>query len=244
MGEQHQHATGPGSGHHDAGHEHAGHDHPGHDLGAGHERSRFDEQAATWDDDPAALRRADEVAAAIVERVPLRPAWVALDFGAGTVQLSLRLADRVAEIDLVDTSTGMLAVAAERIAGRPGLRTVGCDLTSEPAPRPHYDLVVASMSLHHVPDLAGILAAFTRLLTPGGWLAVADLAADPQGDFHAHLSDFHGHHGFDPDDLGGRLTRLGWSEVGHVPVGTIVRGEGDQAREFGVNLLTGRAPQG
>lgn len=225
---------------HDHSHLHHSHDRPYGDE----ERRRFDEAAATWDD-PATVAFADLVATTILESVPVDPAWVVLDFGAGTGLLGTRLANHVAEVDLVDTSSGMAAVARERAAaraaaGQPGVRVVEVDLTAEPAPREHYDLVAASLSLHHVADVDRVLGVFAGLLSPGGWVAIADLAADPHGEFHAGIDHFSGHHGFDPADLVDRLTALGFAELSHRPCGSVRRERDGRFRDFPVNLVTGR----
>lgn len=231
---------------HDHGHrDHAGPHHGHSDHGSPHqERQHFDEAAATWDDDPAKVSFADGVASAIVATVPLDPAWVAMDFGAGTGLLGLRLADHVAEVDLVDTSAGMAAVARDRAAartaaGRPGVTVAAIDLMAEPAPREHYDLVAASLSLHHVPDLAGIIARFAQLLAPGGWIAIAELAADPHGEFHSGVEHFSGHHGFEPTELERQLAGVGFTELSHQPCGSVRRESGGAFRDFAVNLVTG-----
>jgi hypothetical protein len=44
----------------------------------------FDEQAATWDEDPAKVERSAVVAAAIIATVPLSSATRMLEYGAGT----------------------------------------------------------------------------------------------------------------------------------------------------------------
>ncbi|MFW6599767.1 methyltransferase [Propionibacteriaceae bacterium Y2011] len=217
---------------HDHGHSH---DHPGD------EAAHFDAAAATWDE-PDKVQQAAHLAAAIRDRVPLEPTWVALDFGAGTGLLSVRLAASVAEIDMVDTSTGMLTAAEQRRVEHPNLRAVRRDLTTEPAPREHYDLITASLSLHHVPDVAGVLDRFTELLTPGGWVAIAELAADGTDDFHSHRDDFTGHHGFEPAELVGDLTARGFESVGHVRYATIAREVDGRSKDFAVHLITGRAP--
>ena len=74
------------------------------------------------------------------------------------------------------------------------------DLESGSAPDERFDLVVASLVLHHVHDIPRVLAGFRDLLDPGGHVAIADLDTE-DGSFHAQVHDFDGHPGFDRDQI-------------------------------------------
>ena len=173
----------------------------------------FDEKAATWDDDPAKVERARAVAAAILEGVPLDGNERLLEYGAGTGLVTEALRDAVGPVTLADTSAGMReAMQAKVAAGTiPDARIWDLDLSVAPAPEgERFDLVVTVMTLHHIHDLGPVLAAFAALLEEGGHLCVADLEAE-DGSFHS--DDFHGHHGFERDDLASQLAAAGFSDV-------------------------------
>jgi 2-polyprenyl-3-methyl-5-hydroxy-6-metoxy-1,4-benzoquinol methylase len=207
-----------------------------------HEHKRFDDEAATWDDDPGHEKRQVAVAQAITEAVALRPRMKAVDVGGGTGRLSILLADLVGSVVVTDPSAGMVRVAQERIeaAGLSDrLRAVQADLTTDRLDG-SYDVVWSSMALHHVEDLDGLLRSVADLLVDGGRLCNADLDADPDGAFHADKVDFAGHHGFDRHLLGEQLARAGFADVSFVDATTILKGD----REFGVFLCTAtRAPR-
>jgi ubiquinone/menaquinone biosynthesis C-methylase UbiE len=201
-----------------------------------HEHQRFDDEAATWDDDPGHEERQVAVARAIEKAVNLTPRMSAVDVGGGTGRLSILLAGRVGSVVVTDPSAGMVQVARERIeaAGRSDrLRAVQADLTRDRLDGA-YDVVWSSMALHHVQDLDGLLRSLAGLLVDGGRLAIADLDEDPDGAFHAEKLDFDGHHGFDRQRLAERLTRAGFTDVGFVDATTILKGD----RAFGVFLCT------
>ncbi|HET6667876.1 MAG TPA: class I SAM-dependent methyltransferase [Intrasporangium sp.] len=201
-----------------------------------HEHRRFDDEAATWDDDPEHERRQVAVARAIKEAVDLSPQMSALDVGGGTGRLSILLADQVGSVVVTDPSSGMVRVAHERIetAGLGDrLRAVQADLTTDRLDGT-YDVVWSSMALHHVQDLDALLRSVAGLLVPGGRLLIADLDEDPDGAFHADKVDFDGHHGFDRQRLAEQLARAGFGEVGFVDATTILKND----REFGVFLCT------
>jgi ubiquinone/menaquinone biosynthesis C-methylase UbiE len=75
----------------------------------------FDDKARTWDSDPIKRERALAVAAAIRQRVPLARDWRALEYGCGTGLLSFALHAELGQMTLADSSSGMLAVLAEKI---------------------------------------------------------------------------------------------------------------------------------
>lgn len=201
-----------------------------------HEHKRFDDEAATWDDDPGHEKRQVEVAEAIKAAAGLSPDMSAVDVGGGTGRLSILLADEVGSVIVTDPSAGMVEVARERIEAAglgDRLRAVRADLTTDRLEGVH-DVVWSSMALHHVPDLDALLRSLAGLLKQGGRLLIADLDEDPDGAFHAEKVDFDGHHGFDRHSLAAQLTRTGFGDVTFVDATTINKG----GRDFGVFLCT------
>jgi 2-polyprenyl-3-methyl-5-hydroxy-6-metoxy-1,4-benzoquinol methylase len=207
-----------------------------------HEHKGFDEEAATWDDDPGHEKRQVAVAQAIRDAVPLNAGMKAVDVGGGTGRLSILLADMVGAVVVTDPSAGMVQVARERIeaAGLSDrLRAVRADLTTDRLDGT-YDVVWSSMALHHVRDLDRLLRSVAALLVDGGRLCIADLDEDPDGAFHADRVDFDGHHGFDRQRLAEQLARAGFADVRFADVTTILKAD----REFGLFLCTAtKAPQ-
>ena len=172
----------------------------------------FDERAATWDDDPAKVERAGVVADAIAAAVPLGPATRLLEYGAGTGLVSQALQDRVGPVTLADTSEGMRAVMQAKLdAGSlAGARIWSLDLAGDDAPDEQFDLIVTVMALHHIADLARVLASFAALLAPDGHLCIVDLDHE-EGTFHGE--GFAGHHGFHRPELAERLAAAGFGPV-------------------------------
>ena len=201
-----------------------------------HEHRRFDDEAATWDDDPGHEARQVAVARTIEQALDLDCGMSALDVGGGTGRLSILLADHVGSALVTDPSAGMVQVARQRIeeAGLGDrLHAIQADLTTDRLAG-SYDVVWSSMAFHHVQDLEELLRSLAGLLVDGGRLAIADLDEDPDGAFHADKVDFDGHHGFDRARLAEQLACAGFGDVGFVDVTTIRKGD----REFGVFLCT------
>jgi SAM-dependent methyltransferase len=201
-----------------------------------HEHKGFDDEAATWDDDPGHEKRQVAVAEAIKQAVDLSPRMSAVDVGGGTGRLSILLADQVGSVVVTDPSAGMVQVARERIEAAglgDRLRAVQADLTTERL-EGTFDVAWSSMALHHVHDLDALLRSLAGMLVDGGRLLIADLDEDPDGAFHADKVDFDGHHGFDRQGLTEQLARAGFGDARFVEATTILKND----REFGIFLCT------
>ncbi len=172
----------------------------------------FDAKAKTWDADPVKQERALAVAAALRQRVPLARDWRALEYGCGTGLLSFALRAELGQITLADSSPGMLAVLAEKIAaaGLTHLHPLALDLLTDPPPAERHDLIYTLMTLHHVAAVDRLPRAFHDLPRPGGWLGIADLDRE-NGSFHG--GGFAGHHGFDRTALRAQLADAGFGEA-------------------------------
>jgi 2-polyprenyl-3-methyl-5-hydroxy-6-metoxy-1,4-benzoquinol methylase len=128
---------------------------------------------------------------------------------------------------------------AEKIAAQ-GVRNMTpakLDLLADPLPAQRFDLIVTSMTLHHVPDTDAILAVFHDLLNPGGYLCVADLDRE-DGSFHGIDVDVH--HGFDRADLARRAGAAGFTGVGFQTVFSIAKEHASGTRDYPVFLMTAR----
>jgi ubiquinone/menaquinone biosynthesis C-methylase UbiE len=201
--------------------------------------SDFDARAATWDDDPAKVKRAQAVADEIVARVPLSPKMRALEYGAGTGLLSFILRERLGDITLADVSDGMLAVAARKIevAGDSAMRAVKLDLLADRVPEHAFDIIYSLMTLHHIPDTASILERFRAALAAPGFLCIADLDTE-DGSFHG--AGFDGHLGFDRNELGKKARRAGFASVDFTTAFRMTKGSGNEQRTFPIFLMVAR----
>ena len=197
----------------------------------------FDAKAATWDADPVKVARATAVAGGIRRSVPLSRHMRAMEFGSGTGLLSFFLPPELGHITLVDSSEGMLAVAAQKIAdgGIDNMSPLRLDLATDPLPAQRFDLIFSLMTAHHVPDTARLLRDMHALLEPGGYLCIADLDAE-DGSFHGE--GFDGHRGFDRTHLGALTEQAGFGAVDFSTVFRMTRG--DPAREYPIFLMVCR----
>jgi ubiquinone/menaquinone biosynthesis C-methylase UbiE len=204
-------------------------------------QSRFDHAAATWDEQPARLAMTKDVAQTILTHVAVRADMTALDFGCGTGLVTLALQPYVQRIIGVDSSQGMLAKLQEKMQalGVTNVDTLQRDLTTElPPPGLCVDLIVSAMALHHIADIPHLLQALTGLLTPGGYLALADLDAE-DGSFHADMTGVH-HLGIDRTWLMAQLSALGYQEVSATTAHVVERPDAaGTPRRYPVFLVSG-----
>jgi tRNA (cmo5U34)-methyltransferase len=143
--------------------------------------------AATYD---AAIRRfipgyeamIGQVIAILDEALGEQP--LVVDLGAGTGALAGAILDAIprARVVLVDIDPDMLAVAASRVRAhgdRAELKRTSFDDALPPC-----DAIVASLALHHVPELPRKRALYTRIheaLRPGGVFLSADATVHDAG---------------------------------------------------------------
>ena len=199
----------------------------------------FDARAATWDDDPLKVERAQAVADAIVRNVALDRSMRALEYGCGTGLLSFMLRPRLGHITLADVSDGMLAVAAGKVAAAndAAMRTVKLDLAADALPDERYDVVYSLMTLHHIPDTDAILRRFHAVLAQPGWLCIADLDTE-DGSFHGPGVDVH--HGFDRAALAAKARAAGFASVEFTTAHVMTKAVDGQLKPFPIFLMVAR----
>jgi 2-polyprenyl-3-methyl-5-hydroxy-6-metoxy-1,4-benzoquinol methylase len=200
----------------------------------------FDKEAAQWDANPGRMKLAHDVADAIIREVLPTGEMDALDFGCGTGLVTMRLQPLVRSIKGMDSSRGMLAVLESKVRsqGLVNVRTKFLDLEHGGKVEGQYGLIVSSMTLHHVPDPAALIAQLSAALLPRGILAVADLDAE-DGSFHGDNTGVL-HLGFDRVLVKGLFEKTGLTAVREVTAAVVAKEiEGKGKREFPVFIIIG-----
>lgn len=203
--------------------------------------SRFDEAAKQWDSNPVRVALARGIGEAIQRTVPIQSNWRALDYGAGTGLLTLNLLPKVASITALDASRGMLDQLAGKIAAAriPNVRTQLWNLETEPFTQERFNLIVSSMTLHHLRDVPLVMKRLAATLNPGGWIALADLDTE-DGSFHGPANDVF-HQGFNRVDIANWLDAAGFSNVKLSDAYTVAKPSATgELRDYRVFLATGR----
>ena len=173
--------------------------------------NHFDIQAKEWDNDPSKIERAkvfaDQISGFIKQNNNLR----ALEFGCGTGALSFQLKDFFKTITLADSSQGMIDVLNAKIkqTGITNFFPLKIDEDNNIDTIGNFDVIYTSMTMHHVLDIEEVITKFNSILTPKGYLCIADLEKE-DGSFHDQHPNFIGHNGFHKEELTTILNRCGF----------------------------------
>jgi ubiquinone/menaquinone biosynthesis C-methylase UbiE len=94
-----------------------------------------------------------------------------LDVGCGDGFLAARLAPRVPHVVAIDVDAGVLGRARARFPAAPVTWCHG-DILTHPLEAESFDAVLVNAALHHLPDTRAALRRLSRLVRPGGTLAI------------------------------------------------------------------------
>ncbi len=112
---------------------------------------------------------------AFLENLPANRAS-ALDIGCGSGVLAAELSEHFEEVVGLDVSSEMLAIGRVK-RSLPSVTYVRMD-AAHIAFKRRFDFVCSANTYHHLKELAPALEAATRLVAPGGRLAILDNVSD------------------------------------------------------------------
>jgi predicted TPR repeat methyltransferase len=145
--------------------------------------SHFNEAANTWDS-PEKVKRVESLG----EKIKVNPRFLArenmdiMDFGCGTGLLGFQFIDNAKSIVGIDTSQGMLDVFDEKTINQNNFESLNVNLEDTPINR-KFDLIVSSMTFHHLKDPGHMISKFSEMLNENGQIALIDLETE-DGSFH------------------------------------------------------------
>jgi tRNA (cmo5U34)-methyltransferase len=200
--------------------------------------NHFDKVARDWDKNLIHVKRTEAIAKILLDVIEINNKMKALEYGAGTGLLSFALKDHFAEITLMDSSAEMINTTAEKIkaSGATHLYPLLFDLEKEDYNLKTFDIIFSQMVMHHVADIEKMITKFAMLLNSKGKLVIADLYKE-DGSFHE--MEFHGHLGFDPEQLGETLKKNGFTNINHQQCFVIERLlEDEKIKKYPVFLMT------
>ncbi len=198
----------------------------------------FDSAAAEWDNLPRRVMLARAVSEAIISKLD-RKVSRALDFGCGTGLVTLALSSVCNEVIAADTSTGMLEQLEKKLAGSGIINVTPLHISGEPdtALPQGFDIVVSSMTMHHIDDVASLISKFSSMLNPGGILCIADLDSE-DGTFHDTPEGIR-HHGFSAEAMTFYFLDAGLEGLSSETVYTVIKERDGKSDKYPVILTSG-----
>ncbi len=203
--------------------------------------SRFDTEAAQWDSNPFRVAVSKAVTDAMVRRLSWSPTLRVMDYGAGTGLVTLRLQPLVGSLVAVDSSSNMLSELQKKATqrGLTNVETRKADLEHEAGPPAEFDLIVSSLTLHHVRDVAALLRHLRETLKPDGRIAIADLDTE-DGSFHPDKTGVY-HFGFDRKALCRLIESAGFTNCEALDAHTFPKPDAaGLLRQYSIFLVTAR----
>jgi ubiquinone/menaquinone biosynthesis C-methylase UbiE len=111
--------------------------------------------------------------------------WLSLGCGRGDQEIYCIEQGLCSRLDAFDLSAEAIAIAHNKAEqkGLSGLHFDACDFTMRELPGDGYDVIIMSMSLHHVAEINKFLPRINRTLKSGGWLLVNEYVGPSQFQF-------------------------------------------------------------
>lgn len=173
--------------------------------------NRFDLAAKQWDSKPTSQLVAKATASNIQQHLSLEKKDI-LDYGCGSGLLAFSLSNETNRIIGMDNSTGMVEVFNQKVKelGFNNIHAIKHNINKEPLPKNSFDVIVTSMTLHHIKDANNFFEQCKLALRPGGLLCISDLDEE-DGSFHAqHNNDGVEHFGFSHEQIKAFYAKYGF----------------------------------
>ena len=117
--------------------------------------SRFDEKAKDWDKKQTTVDKTEACVKNLKKHLDFSKIKNILDYGCGTGLVAFSLVDTSKEILGLDNSNGMVEEFNNKAKNKnlSNIKAKKHDILHDDLPKNSFDLVVSSMSLHHIQNL-------------------------------------------------------------------------------------------
>lgn len=176
--------------------------------------SHFNQVANEWDS-PQKVEMMKTLAKRVIELAGPKQDLKILDFGGGTGLFGLEFEKYAKDLEVIDTSQGMLDVFSEKTKDDARFSSHLINLEEESLNQ-SYDLIISSMAFHHLNKPFEVLKKLKAGLNENGKILIVDLDQE-DGTFHPD-NEAMGvkHFGFARTDLEGWGQELGLSTQWHL----------------------------
>jgi trans-aconitate methyltransferase len=196
------------------------------------QKDYFAHKSKSWDMNSRRVKNAKNIAKLISKNINPSKDMIVMDLGAGTGLLSFFISPFVKKIVAIDNSPSMLkefiSKSDEFISQTEAIET---DIMKY-QPDFNYNLIVSSMTIHHIKDIPALFSKLYDLLDAGGYIAIADLDSE-DGTFHAEDTGVC-HLGFDRDWIVDIANKAGFQDI-KIQTASIIN---KPHKDFSVFLLT------
>lgn len=199
--------------------------------------NRFDTAAQTWDVNPITQNLSQAINVELDSQIVFSDKMQVLDYGAGTGLMLFHIQPKVKHLTAIDTSEGMRDIINQKISakGISNISVMNRDISKELLPENTYDVIVSSMTLHHIKDTQDFFdKMFVAALEEGGKVAIVDLVTE-DGSFHREPDESIHHLGFDPNEIARIMREAGFIDVSVKPFYSILK----EGKEYPVFMAIG-----
>jgi tRNA (cmo5U34)-methyltransferase len=163
-------------------------------------KDNFEEKAKTYDSNPLAVEISNKFADEVQKNIQLQTDFRLLDFGCGTGLVSLPFSYSVNSILMIDNSQAMLSLLRAKVlnANLKNIEIMEGDIETLKIKESSIDLIISSMTFHHIKDIPNVLKILHSLLKDNGRIIIGDLCKEDDS--------FHGletveHNGFNNEEI-------------------------------------------
>ena len=163
--------------------------------------NRFDEAAKTWDKKQSSIDSSNACVQNLQKYITLEPNSSILDYGCGTGFIAFALSTDKNNILGMDYSIGMVEQFNKKAKelNYSNIKAVQHNMNEEELPENQFDLVISSMTMHHIKDTKMFARKCKNALKKGAIVCINDLEKE-DGTFHKkHNNDGVEHFGYDKE---------------------------------------------
>lgn len=175
--------------------------------------SRFDERAKDWDKKNVSLEKSEACIKHLKNNIDFKNIKNILDYGCGTGLIAFDLVEKNNQVLGLDSSNGMVEEFNKKAKDRnlTNIKAKKHDILNDDLGENCFDLIVISMSLHHIENLDIFFEKSFKALRNGGYLCINDLEKE-DGTFHKkHNNEGVFHFGFTQEELEAISKKVGFS---------------------------------
>ena len=180
----------------------------------------FAAKAVNWDS-PDKINMTTKFLSEMLFHINPQSSWKALEIGAGTGLVGLKVEPLVGKVVLVDTSESMLEVLKQKLHSDSKVEVVHGEVFDYV--KEDIDFVFSAMAFHHLNDVEKTLQHIATITKPGAWVVVGDLVTE-DGSFHGF--ELIPHRGFDTEVLSKQFVKVGF-DVKLVKIYNVITREND-----------------